>query len=133
MPAGTVGGRIAATKNPRSSSRRLASTASSAPPSSTGWIGVSEGASGRPASAASRRKRCASASTRTRRQDSATDDLERGARRRRDRDRQRRRINVGARALDQRLDEVRVPGDEGAEAAEGLAERADERRHVARA
>ena len=71
-----------------------------------------------------------SARTRTRRHDSAIGDLERGPRCRRDRDRQRRRINVGACALDERLDEIRVPGDERAKAAEGLAERADEHRHL---
>ena len=56
----------------------------------------------------------------------------RRARRGGDRDRQRGRIDVGARALDQRLDEVRIASDECAEAAESLAERADEGRHFAR-
>src|SRR5262249_43957633 len=51
------------------------------------------------------------------------------ARCRRDRLRQRGRIHVGARLLDEKLDEFGAPGDEGAEGAEGLAERADEYRH----
>ncbi len=59
-------------------------------------------------------------------------DAQRTPRRRRDRRRQRGRVDVAARALDQELDDVLVTGDEGAEAAERLAEGADQHRHIAR-
>jgi len=56
--------------------------------------------------------------------------LERAARGRRHRLWERRGVDVGARRLDQVLDEIGPAGHECAERAEGLAERADEHRHL---
>ena len=129
-PARSVGG-SRRRRWPRSRSLRSPRRRHPAEPSRIGWIGVMRIGE---REAGLRRQR--TESPRERKDALAPPGLrdryrKRRARRGGDRDRQRRRIDVGARALDQRLDKIRIAGDEGAEAAESLAERADERRHIA--
>ena len=50
-PAGTVGGRMATTQNPRCASCRCAASACPALPHSTGWMGVTDRPSGTPPAA----------------------------------------------------------------------------------
>ena len=124
---GTVGGRIATTQSPPPANSRSLSAAA-ALPSITGWMGVVE-------AAAARRLRRAAAKARGERQHALappalrTRDGQRGARGGRDRLRQCGGVDIGARVLQQQLDERRLAGDEGAEAAEGLAQRADQHRY----
>ena len=57
VPMGTVGGRIAATHQPRSNRWRESAIARAASPSTNGWIAVIEGDSGIPSCAAPLRNR----------------------------------------------------------------------------
>ena len=121
-----------ATQNPSSNSAWLRRSARAASPTINGWIGLRESNSGRPSSGrAAHEVATTSACSCSRRQLSRCAIRKRRARRRGDARRQRRGVDVGARALQDQFDHVRIAGDEGAEAAEGLAQRADQQRHGA--
>ena len=131
VPAGTVGGRIAGTKIPASRSaapavERRGLAAEQQRLDRRRSEARAAGPAPRPRRGTARRGRARVA----RRQGSSADDPQRGARGRGDGGRQRRRVDVLARALHQRLDQFRGAGDECAERAHRLAERAHEHRHV---
>ena len=121
---------MAATQNPAANSCSLTASARSASPSTTGWMGERHGSSrtsglGR-AAPQSRRELPApvrGASCSAIETASAARAAAATARR------QRRGVDVAARRLQQPLDAVRIGRDEGAEAAECLAQRADQNRH----
>ncbi len=70
VPAATVGGRIAGTQMPVSSSDSIRRTAAALSPTISGWIGVSDGASDHGRSRRPRRRRATCSRSRARRQSS---------------------------------------------------------------
>ena len=124
VPCGTVGGRIAGTKMPRSHNVCDSATAAAASPSTSGWIGVVDGSSVHGNAAAPARKRAIVRARRARRacpsRIAASEASDRAGEQRRLRG----RVDVRAPGLHQRLDHRGMRGDERARHARGLAERA---------
>ena len=129
VPSGTVGGRIAGTSRPRCSRCALQASARCALPAISGWMGVVDSSSGRPSWPAPAPKPRHQRLHVLAPPGLGPRQAQGGARGLGQRRRQRGGVDVAARVLDQRLDQRLAAGDEGAEAAQRLAQRAHQHRH----